>query len=75
MARRMHWRRARLGSVPKQSVRDERDLTERDLAARWLEHHEGRLRGNGDNAQNDSNKTRRKIAYAQRKTNAPPTRR
>lgn len=72
MARRMNWRRARLGSLPKQSVKDERDLTERDLAARWFEHHEGQLRGNSDGAQNDSNKTRRKIAHAQRKTHAPP---
>jgi hypothetical protein len=37
MARRLNWQKARLASLSRRSIRDERELMERDHAARWLE--------------------------------------
>jgi hypothetical protein len=56
MGRRMNWRRARLSSMPKQSVSDEREFTERDHAALWLERREERLRAQNERTQSGRNK-------------------
>ena len=42
MSRPLNWERANLNKKAKQSLSDEREFMERDLAAKWLEHHEPR---------------------------------
>jgi hypothetical protein len=73
MARRMNWRSARLRSLPKQSVGDEYEFSERDSAARWLERCEKQFPAQSERRQKGKNKTSGRIRHAKRKNHAPPT--